>query len=184
MEIDLKIQQESLKNLRANFPHALIRDETQKLSEQDFIIQKHKHLSRQARGGAIGIILTPENKIVLTKRKKLHAGWALPGGTVEKNESFDQAYAREIFEEIGVHIFQSSLIMIEKKRFISPDHQELRYVLALFTSRIKQSVLPERTAGAKQEGLKAELFDSSCLPENMILQDRHKILDYLRPHAA
>jgi ADP-ribose pyrophosphatase YjhB (NUDIX family) len=39
----------------------------------------------------------------------MHAGWALPGGTVENGEDFQGAYEREIVEEVGIQIYDTSL---------------------------------------------------------------------------
>ncbi|MBB3594626.1 8-oxo-dGTP pyrophosphatase MutT (NUDIX family) [Rhizobium sp. BK529] len=84
------------------YPDAKLTAADQPLPEADFKAQKHKHFSRRALGGAIGIIHNARGQIVLAKRSGMHAGWSLPGGTVEEGEDFSIAFRREISEEIGV----------------------------------------------------------------------------------
>lgn len=54
-----------------------------------------------------GIIMNSEKKMLITKRKKhLSNGgkWEFPGGKVEKNEKYEEALHREIFEELKINI--------------------------------------------------------------------------------
>ena len=50
----------------------------------------------------VDIIIEIDDKIVLIKRKNPPHGWALPGGFVDYGESFEDAAAREAFEETGL----------------------------------------------------------------------------------
>ncbi len=50
----------------------------------------------------VDIIIEVNDKIVLIKRKNPPHGWALPGGFVDYGESFEDAAAREAFEETGL----------------------------------------------------------------------------------
>ena len=175
MSEDLKTQLAAFESLKTRFPDAQVSEEVQAVSAEDFRLQKEKHMSRQAEGGSIGIIQTPDNFIVLTKRSGLHAGWSLPGGTVEKGEDFLEAYEREILEEIGVKVENTNLMLIEKKKFVSPENESLHFLLAVFTSSMTERELPPKTADAISEGLHVELFSPDNLPEPMILGDRKKI---------
>ncbi len=56
---------------------------------------------------AVGLIVSPERKILIAKRADhLHQGglWEFPGGKVEPEESVDIALARELKEELGITI--------------------------------------------------------------------------------
>lgn len=153
---------------------------TQELPADVFVQQKEKHLSHGGLGGVIGIILTPEDKVVLALRSKLNAGWSLPGGSVEEGESFEETFKREILEEVGVHVSSSRLVMIEMKRFLSPSEEELYFVLATYLAAISETSLPAPTADAKREGLLVDLFDLEQLPNGMIFDDQRKIETYAR----
>jgi len=54
-------------------------------------------------------------KILLTKRKDL-ALWVMPGGHVEKGESFRSAATREVKEEVGVDLNNLTLRLILKSK--------------------------------------------------------------------
>jgi ADP-ribose pyrophosphatase YjhB (NUDIX family) len=151
----------------------------QRLSQSDFEKQRHKCVSKNCRGGAIGIVVTPDDKIVLVNRTKLYSGWALPGGLVEQNESFAEAFKREIAEEIGVVIHEPKLMLIEEKEFISSKNEKFNFLLAVYIAKIKETILPHQTTDAVEEGLTAALFFPYDLPEKMILKDKNKIESYL-----
>lgn len=152
---------------------------TQLLSAEAFEAQKHKHFSRQARGGAIGIIRSPQGGIVLVRRSGMHAGWALPGGTVERGEEFADAFIREIREEIGISLCQVHLIEMENKTFVSPSNEKFAFPLAVFAARTEECTLPAPTAAALAEGLRAQSFPADDLPDTMIFGDRGKIEAFL-----
>ena len=54
-------------------------------------------------------------KILLTKRKD-HALWVMPGGHVEKGESFISAANREVKEEVGIDLNNLTLKLILKSK--------------------------------------------------------------------
>ena len=56
---------------------------------------------------AVGVILDQRRNILLTRRaQKSHQGglWEFPGGKVEQGESLHSALARELAEELDIHI--------------------------------------------------------------------------------
>lgn len=74
--------------------------------------------AQQARSGdadrpivdvAVGVLILPDGDFLLTSRPvgKVYAGyWEFPGGKLEPSESVEQALARELHEELGIHISQ------------------------------------------------------------------------------
>lgn len=58
---------------------------------------------------AVGVLIKPNGDFLLTSRPagKVYAGyWEFPGGKFEPGESVEQALARELQEEIGIHTGQ------------------------------------------------------------------------------
>lgn len=173
-----------LEGLIRRYPNARLTRADQSLSEADFRAQKHKHFSRRALGGAIGIISNGRGQIVLAKRSGMHAGWSLPGGTVEEGEDFFVAFRREILEEIGVSLDGVDLIELEQKKFISPQGETFDFLLAVFEARMPEDNLPGPTDDAVAEGLEVALFSLADIPSEMILGDRQKLAQYLEKSEA
>lgn len=178
------MDEEILEKLIRQYPNARLTGADQSLSEADFQAQKHKHFSRKALGGAIGIISNARGQIVLAKRSGMHAGWSLPGGTVEEGEDFLVAFRREISEEVGVSLDGVDLIELERKKFISPQGEAFDFLLAVFEARMREDDLPAPTDAAVAEGLEVALFSPADIPAEMILGDRQKLAQYLRKSEA
>jgi len=55
---------------------------------------------------AVGVLIRPDGEFLLTSRPqgKVYAGyWEFPGGKFEPGETVQQALARELLEELGIH---------------------------------------------------------------------------------
>lgn len=170
----------SIVRLLQKYPKAQVISIEQHLKETDFIHQKSKQYEYPIEGGAIGIITTTDNSIILTKRTRPHSGWALPGGRVELGEIFEDAFVREVKEECGVDIVVNDLIMVEDKEFISPSQETIQFWLAVFSSSVVSNQQPYQTTEARQEGLEVGIFTVTDLPSDMVLQDREKIIANLK----
>ena len=59
----------------------------------------------------ISAIITKREKLLLIhRRKKGGEYWVIPGGGIEDNETLQQGLSREVKEETGLNVVESSLI--------------------------------------------------------------------------
>ena len=66
---------------------------------------------------AVGVLIRTDASFLLTTRPegKAYAGhWEFPGGKMEAGETVEQALARELHEELGIHITQVTLWRTEQ----------------------------------------------------------------------
>ena len=69
--------------------------------------ERHGGTDRKAVDVAVGVLVQPDGRFLITSRPqgKPYAGyWEFPGGKLEAGESVAQALARELHEELGIHI--------------------------------------------------------------------------------
>ena len=78
------------------------------------------------------IVLDSESRLLLVRRAEhLSEGgkWALPGGFVDRDETVEQAVARELFEETGYECAQSRLFcVISNPNRRGEDRQNITFV--------------------------------------------------------
>ncbi|WP_103107823.1 NUDIX domain-containing protein [Brevibacillus reuszeri] len=85
------------------------------------------------------VIVTDEHRGVLLIRHTYTVGWYLPGGGVEKGESFFEAARRELREECGITVDVLSLChLFYSEREGKRDH------IALFHAALTDSQEPKR----------------------------------------
>lgn len=81
--------------------------------------------------GCGALILNEKEEILLMKRsskcKNQHGYWQIPGGSVEFNETFQDAIKREVEEELGIEIEVGELLTLcndimpeEKQHWVTP----------------------------------------------------------------
>ncbi len=164
----------SVENLLEKYPEAEVIESIIKIDEANFQAQRNKILQRNSEGASIGVVWMDMASIVLARRLGLHPGWALPGGTVERNEDFDAAFLREIYEETSVKALIDRLLLLDRRLFVSPTGDTQALNLAVFEA----TAIPKQTAittdDAHREGLEVQTFVTNALPEIMIFKDKQR----------
>lgn len=64
----------------------------------------------------VRVLVLKGDLVLLQKTSYGRQAWSLPGGGVDRSESYLGAAARELAEEAGVHVERSKLRLIGKKR--------------------------------------------------------------------
>lgn len=108
------------------------------------------------------LIYSNDGKVLLVKGRFSRQQWALPGGGIRRNESYEKAAAREILEEVGINI------------------ENLRY-LGKVNSYESYKPFPVRvfTATAINQDIKCnfEIIDVKWLAEQYIPEEYYSITD-------
>lgn len=165
----------TIDTLIRKYPDAPIFETSFHIGQADFDMQVAKNQSRNAEGGTLGVVWVSDHEIALVKRSGMHAGWALPGGTVESGEDFDVAFIREVEEETGVAATLDRLLAIDRRLFIAPAGMQYSFDLAVFEATALPGEQARTTDMAREEDLTVATFAISDLPTDMIFKDRERI---------
>ncbi|MDP3889066.1 MAG: NUDIX domain-containing protein [bacterium] len=129
----------------------------------------------------VALILKKENKILLFKRnipgKIAFGAFALPGGTVENNETVKHTACREAAEEIGIEIAEKDVSIVHVLRlrekydaFTNITNQ----ILMLYFAEISQwSGDPHNLEPHKHSDL--GWYDMHNLPENLFSHNKQAL---------
>lgn len=115
------------------------------------------------------IVKTPDDRIVLIKRKNPPFGWAIPGGFVEYGESLEAAAARETKEEIGVDVEE----LKQFKAYSDPNRDPRQHTVTV--------VFTASTAGSPMAGSDTEevgVFAPDDLPSPLAFDHQIILADY------
>ncbi|MGG1662439.1 NUDIX domain-containing protein [Brevibacillus sp. NRS-1366] len=116
------------------------------------------------------VIVTAEQKGVLLIRHTYTAGWYLPGGGVEKGESFFEAARRELREECGIAVELLTLChLFYSEREGKCDH------IALFHAALTGSHHPRRDP---MEVAEMRFFAWDQLPDDLSPATRRRLQEF------
>ena len=90
--------------------------------------------------GVASFLLSPlhPHHFLLGKRLNSHGSgtWALPGGHLELNETFETCAARELLEETGLHVDESSLKFLTATNDVMPEGKH--YATIFMVGRVSE----------------------------------------------
>lgn len=138
------------------------------------LLQQYWRLTRGLTLGSQGVVIDAERRVLLV-RHGYRPGWHFPGGGVEKDETIEEALARELEEEAGI-------VATERPEFFGlyahfeefpGDH------IALFVVRHWQRV---RTPEPNREIVEQGFFAADALPQGTSKGTRRRVAEIL--HGA
>lgn len=124
-------------------------------------------MENQVKVGIGLYLLNEKGQVLLGLRKGSHAAgtWCAPGGHLEFGESFEAASVRECFEETGITINPSDVIVKGVTNDILVDENKHYVTIGLLTH--VQNVQPKIMEPNKCEGW--QWYDLDKLPQNLSL---------------
>jgi len=138
--------------------------------------------AREIRPGVAAIIRDGVGRILLQQRSD-NGWWGLPGGSVEINESVQDAIVREVREETGLAVEVVRLVGVYSDPNIQivryPDGNIVHYISTFFACRILGGTL--QTCA---ETLALKFFDPANLPDDLVPMHRIRIQDALANRPA
>jgi ADP-ribose pyrophosphatase YjhB (NUDIX family) len=125
--------------------------------------------------GARALVLDPDDRVLLVR----HVGgrrWGLPGGGVKKGESFSDALARELIEELAVTRFSVERVLgaYHSRREGKDDH------IVVLVVRIDAAAAAAAHVADRWEIAAAEWFALDRLPELLSPATGRRLAEYRR----
>lgn len=107
--------------------------------------------------GVVGLVKDEENRVLLLEHRfRPPYPWGLPGGFIDRGETFEQALIRELQEELGLEV------VVEPGVFDVELNQLGDYVTVTMEARTTIKSPPEPRS---REIVKGEFFGPGVLPE-------------------
>lgn len=127
--------------------------------------------------GASVIVENDQGKILLQKRADNHC-WGYAGGSVELDESVEDAAKRELFEETGLIARELSLFGVfsgAEMHYVYPNGDEVSNVDIVYLCRDYAGTLRKQDCEVEQLGF----FPADALPENISPPNRIPLMRWL-----
>jgi len=135
-------------------------------------MQRYWRFSRGLTMGAQGVVLRPDNSVLLI-RHGYRPGWHFPGGGVEKNESVFSALARELKEEAGIVIEgEPELFGVYSHEPVYPGDHVVLFVIRSWS----QPHVPVANFEIAEHGF----FAADALPEGTHASTRARLAEVLQ----
>ena len=115
-----------------------------------------------------GFVYDDQNRFLLLRHRHwIPDVWGLPGGIVEKGETLEEAFSREVYEETGLRILNVEMI-----KFLSGFNLRME---GYFRSKLAENSDKSSIKIQTQEILEANFFSFEELPSNLLRTHRELI---------
>ena len=101
------------------------------------------------------IIYRDDGDVLMVKSRFSRQEWALPGGGVNRNESYEQAAAREVLEEVG--------LKIDNLRYLGKTNSHESY--AKFPVRVFAAHASDYDIKCNFEIMEVRWINGKCIPK-------------------
>ena len=115
----------------------------------------------------VNVAILDGDQVLLTKREDFEV-WCLPGGQLDEGESMAQAAMREAYEETGLQVKLTRLVGIYSRPEWYGGHHVVVFAAEVIGGEMR---------GQPGEVIDMQYFHVSDLPQNMLIGQRHRILD-------
>lgn len=117
------------------------------------------------------VIIEVGDRIVLVRRNRPPAGWAIPGGFIDQGERAQDAAVREAREETGLSVTLTALLGV----YSDPSRDPRRHTIsAVYIGRA------QGTPSGGDDAAEARLFGESDLPSPIAFDHAAILADYFR----
>ena len=126
-----------------------------------------------------GVLVENDKGQLLLQKRSDTGEWCVPGGALEPGETYKEAAARELFEEVGIQVKELELFGLYSgdDRMIHYPNGDLVYSLSvIFTTKSYSGEISNEDS----EVLEHRFFDRDSIPASLFGPDARPILDWAR----
>ena len=126
-----------------------------------------------------GVLVENEKNQVLLQKRSDNGQWCVPGGALELGETYKEAAARELREEVGIEVKELQLFGLYSgdDRMITYPNQDVVYSLAVI---FKTDKYTGTISDEDSEVLEHRFFDPQDIPADLFAPDARAIKDWAK----
>ena len=126
-----------------------------------------------------GVLIENDKGQVLLQKRSDTGEWCVPGGALEPGETYKEAAARELREEVGINVSDLKLFGLysgDDRQIHYPNGDVVYSLSVIFTTKSYTGTISDEDS----EVLEHRFFDRSDIPDNLFSPDARPIRDWAR----